>query len=95
MPHDNTIPEAETRTRVCPHHAGGSRTCLGSACMGWRWADPATETREAEQYAPSPYDRRTTVLQPEGEGWTLDAGKKRWERPWPDRAGYCGLAGQP
>lgn len=65
--------------------------CLASACMMWRWADPA------EQFAWGD--------KPESDGWTDQGIKSRWNgdatvptRQWkrlrPMRTGFCGLAGE-
>ena len=76
-----------------------ARWCVGASCMAWRWLVPemifeSTITQDSEPLPPA-----------DGNAWNL-AGEKQvnhssgaiwqgWERPDPDRAGFCGLAGKP
>jgi hypothetical protein len=66
----------------CGQARGGYRTCVGSACMAWRW--------EVQPLAP-PTDTALTIevvvdAETERRWRELDARRGR---------GFCGLAGQP
>lgn len=94
------LTEDEAKTKWCPmvrhdmdggfnrFHSDGtapaSATCIGSACMMWRWNEYTDQYRHYRHSEP-----------PEGEGWERTAHPGQWRRKNPNRGGFCGLAGKP
>lgn len=74
------------------HHGGDishtAASCIGSACMAWRWSDKPFETQIASK-APGDEWEKT-------ESFTIgdpDMMTALWQRPTKDRKGFCGLSG--
>lgn len=66
--------------------AAGEFPCIASACMAWRWTDPANDTQYTAEGVPA-----------QGPEWVRGPDKivVKWDRPRLGRAGFCGLAGAP
>ncbi len=97
--------EEEAKTKWCPfartevfdaqggcsggNRGGGITSCIGSACMAWREAEPEF----GEILESRPADPGTA--NPDPEHWGYHMPTESWVRRQMIRKFYCGLAGKP
>lgn len=102
------LTEDEAKTKWCPHYLqyqgddgtgdnrpgpGFNPLCLGSACMAWRWGEPAEkhERRMCDACGGSGYRDAAASICPKCD----ETGYILIPYPTPARQGYCGAFGKP
>jgi hypothetical protein len=95
------LTEDEAKTKICQETIGSARlkSCLGTACMAWRWEDGTVD--DDQLIAGKCFEYAQCPDSPPGDGWELctdphemsDDGSNVWRRRQVPR-GYCGKAGR-